>query len=154
MREREFGWPGFGLQVEIDAQQLAADCRRRVAPPGHQVSTDQSRGRHRDLMNHRVMRDLSQKADLFEFLQLGDYARMRIGESKLLRLFDGAVPAEIHQRSQEGVSAVIQQQEPLRKTNAHEYPHSSNVVVVDCGSSEPLWNATHGTARTVLAHGR
>src|SRR2546429_3407074 len=43
-------------------------------------------------------------------------------------LLDRAVAAEIQQRSQKCVSRFIQQQEPLRKTNAHEYPRSNDVM--------------------------
>ncbi len=74
MIEGEVGWPGFRLQVEIDAQQFAPDRRRRVTAASHKVGPDEACSGFCDLINDRVMGDLPQKTTLLERLQTGDNA--------------------------------------------------------------------------------
>src|SRR5579885_1192303 len=103
-------------------------------------------------MNHRIICDLPQEASVLKHLQLDGNTRRRIGKPEFLCLLHRAVATQMNQRSQERCSTVVQKQEPLRKTNTHEDPHSINVVVVDCGPNEPLWNVIDGTAKTVSEH--
>src|SRR3954468_20573954 len=124
-----------------------------MPPARHQVGAHQARGRHCDLMDYRIICDLPQEAGILEHLQLRGNTRRRIGKPQLLRLLWRAVTAQIYKRSHERAPTLIQQQEPFRKTNIHEYPHSIHIVVVDCGPNEPLWDASDGTAKTVSVHG-
>jgi hypothetical protein len=68
---------------------------------------------------------------------------MAIKRRDTAKRLDGAVAAEKHQSLQGNITPFIQLQKPMRKTNAHDYPRSNEVVAVDRETGN-LWAAIHG----------